>query len=193
MAVGWPGRLSSPSSRPPIRSCPKTLLASWQPEKRRNPRATNPFFASLPNRRAIHNDSTKRLLHLAAWPLLFKSEQDVNALTGQKTEARKGRMPTASFGSGQVLEKAQNGNGRLLEKVGMDLGLAPCRLGVGAASAWTRRDSANSQRDKSIGLCPCIRASNKGKMHNAQSVHANSRREPAANAISACRDAEPRA
>jgi hypothetical protein len=60
------GRLSSPSSRPPIRSCPKTLLASWQPEKRRNPRVTNPFFASLPNRRAIHNGSTERLLHMAA-------------------------------------------------------------------------------------------------------------------------------
>ena len=49
-----------------------------------------------------------------------------------------------------------NGNGRLLEKVGMDLGLrrsrlglAPRRFGALAASVWDRRDHANSQRDKS--------------------------------------------
>jgi hypothetical protein len=48
----------------------------------------------------------------------------------------KGRRPGASSQSGQALEKAQNGNGRLLEKVGMDLGLAPRPLGVGATSAW---------------------------------------------------------
>jgi hypothetical protein len=29
----------------------------------------------------------------------------------------------------QAVEKAQNGNGQLLAKVGMDLGLAPRRLG----------------------------------------------------------------
>jgi hypothetical protein len=45
-------------------------------------------------------------------------------------------MPNASCKSGQALEKAQNGNGQLLEKVGMDLGLAPRPLGVGATSAW---------------------------------------------------------
>jgi hypothetical protein len=45
-------------------------------------------------------------------------------------------MPNAFFESGQALEKAQNGDGWLFEKVGMDLGLAPCRLGVGATSAW---------------------------------------------------------
>jgi hypothetical protein len=47
-------------------------------------------------------------------------------------------MANASCDSGQALEKAQNGNGRLLEKVGMDLGLAPVGLG-----------STVSQRDKS--------------------------------------------
>ena len=52
----------------------------------------------------------------------------------------KGRMPDASCESGQALEKAQNGNGQLLEKVGMDLGLAPRPLGFGAASVsgWRR-------------------------------------------------------
>jgi hypothetical protein len=45
----------------------------------------------------------------------------------------------ASCESCQVLEKAQNGNGQLLEKVGMDLGLAPLPLGFGATSAWVWR------------------------------------------------------
>ena len=53
----------------------------------------------------------------------------------------------ASCESGQALEKAQNGNGRLLEKVGMDLGLAPRPLGVGATSAWGRRNVG-------LGLAP---------------------------------------
>jgi hypothetical protein len=50
-----------------------------------------------------------------------------------------GPMPNASCESGQALEEAQNGDGWLFEKVGMDFGLAPCRLGVGAMSAWGRR------------------------------------------------------
>jgi hypothetical protein len=65
-------------------------------------------------------------------------------------------MPDASCDGGQALEKAQNGNGQLLEEVGMDLKLAPLRLGLaprpfgaGAAPVWDRRDHANSQRDKS--------------------------------------------
>jgi hypothetical protein len=60
-----------------------------------------------------------------------------------------GRTPGASCESGQVLEKAQNGNGRLLEKVGMDLGLAPRPLGVGATSAWGwRRIRLGSTRQR---------------------------------------------
>jgi hypothetical protein len=66
-------------------------------------------------------------------------------------------MPDASCDGGQALEKAQNGNGQLLEEVGMDLNLAPLPLGFGATSVWgwrgvpvwDRRDHANSQRDKS--------------------------------------------
>jgi hypothetical protein len=42
-------------------------------------------------------------------------------------------------GRGRANEKGQNGNGRLLEKVGMDLGLAPLPLGFGATSIWGRR------------------------------------------------------
>jgi hypothetical protein len=34
------------------------------------------------------------------------------------------------------------------------LGLAPCRLGIDATSAWDRRDHANSQRDKSQSYDP---------------------------------------
>jgi hypothetical protein len=45
-------------------------------------------------------------------------------------------MVKASCESGQALEKAQNGNGRLLEKLGMDLGLAPRPFGFGAMSVW---------------------------------------------------------
>jgi hypothetical protein len=48
----------------------------------------------------------------------------------------KGRRPGASCDSGQALEEARNGNGQLLEKVGMDLGLAPRPFGFGATSAW---------------------------------------------------------
>jgi hypothetical protein len=54
-------------------------------------------------------------------------------------------------------EEAQNGNGRLLEKVGMDLGLAPLPLGFGATQVWGWRRARfgidgtmlHSQRDKS--------------------------------------------
>src|ERR1700735_297051 len=59
--------------------------------------------------------------------------------------------------SGQALEKAQYGNGQLLEKVGMDLGLAPLPLGFGATPAWGWRraglgstNHANYQRDKAV-------------------------------------------
>jgi hypothetical protein len=45
-------------------------------------------------------------------------------------------MPDASCDGGQALEKAQNGNGELLEEVGMDLNLAPLPLGFGATSVW---------------------------------------------------------
>ena len=50
--------------------------------------------------------------------------------------------------SGQAFEKAQNGNGQLLEKVGMDLGLAPRPLGFGATSVWElgRRAGWGSER-----------------------------------------------
>jgi hypothetical protein len=95
-------------------------------------------------------------------------------------EDGKGRMPDTSCESGQALEKAQNGNGRLLEKVGMDLGLAPCRLGVGATSVWglaPRRSGIDKSHRAKI---------NEVKKHNMESARANSRREnPTANAISA--------
>ena len=51
-------------------------------------------------------------------------------------------MPLAD--SGQALEKAQNGNGQLLEKVGMDLGLAPRPLGVGATRLGLARAGLGS-------------------------------------------------
>ena len=51
------------------------------------------------------------------------------------------------------------------------LGLAPRRLGVGAAPAWVWRDHANSQR---IRIC----AITKETMHNTETFHANNRREP---------------
>jgi hypothetical protein len=71
-------------------------------------------------------------------------------------------MPDASCETGQALEKAQNGSGQLLEKRlawiwvrrHEGLGSAPRRLGVGAMSAWDRRDHANSQRDKSQSYDP---------------------------------------
>jgi hypothetical protein len=61
------------------------------------------------------------------------------ALRASSGTGRRRQGANASCESGQVLEKAQNGNGRLLEKVGMDLGLAPRPLGVGATSVWVWR------------------------------------------------------
>ena len=46
----------------------------------------------------------------------------------------------------QAFEKAQNGNGRLLLRVGMDLGLAPLPLGVGATRSRPRRCSSGEFR-----------------------------------------------
>jgi hypothetical protein len=66
----------------------------------------------------------------------------------------KGRMPNASCESGQAFEKAQNGNGQLLEKVGMDLGLAPRRLGFGAMSVWGWRRAGL----ESTGPCYAVNA-----------------------------------
>ena len=62
----------------------------------------------------------------------------------------KGSTPGASCESGQALEKAQNGNGQLLEKVGMDLGLAPRPLGFGATSAGVGATSAWGCRRRKI-------------------------------------------
>jgi hypothetical protein len=62
-------------------------------------------------------------------------------------------MPDASCDSGQALEKAQNGKGQLLEKVGMDLGLAPRRLGFGAMPVWVwRRAGLGSTGPCQVGL-----------------------------------------
>ena len=113
---------------------------------------------------------------------LFKSECALYDLHNQKTEARlatrgtgrekmvlnktaavcifcdmgrggKGRRPDASCESGQALEKAQNGNGQLLEKVGMDLGLAPRPLGFGATSVWGWRCAGLGSRGMLSGQC----------------------------------------
>jgi hypothetical protein len=65
------------------------------------------------------------------------------------------------------------------------LGLAPRRLGFGATPVWAgaapvgidgTMPTVNAIR--AIGLCLCICATNKAKMHNAESVHDNSRRAP---------------
>jgi hypothetical protein len=60
---------------------------------------------------------------------------------------RQGPTPDAACESGQALEKAENDNGWLLEKVGIDLGLAPHPFGVGATSAWGWRRAG-------LGLAP---------------------------------------
>jgi hypothetical protein len=58
----------------------------------------------------------------------------------------------ASCESRQALEKAQNGNGQLLEKVGMDLGLAPRLLGVGATSVWGWRRGVLGLVSRRLGV-----------------------------------------
>ena len=75
-------------------------------------------------------------------------------LTRKRERAARGERRTPSCGSGQALEKAQNGNGRLLEKVGMDLGLAPRWLGFGAMSAWGSRRAGLG----STGPCATVKA-----------------------------------
>jgi hypothetical protein len=114
----------------------------------------------------------------------------------------KGRMPGASCDSGQALEKAQNGKGQLLEKVGMDLGLAPRRLGFGATPVWGWRRPGLGLAPRRLGIdgtMPTVNAIRavldlpilqalfaiRRPLRNIESVHANSRREPTANAISA--------
>jgi hypothetical protein len=57
----------------------------------------------------------------------------------ERTRARCASFSRARATGGQALENAQNGNGQLLEIVGMDLGLAPRPLGFGATSAWVWR------------------------------------------------------
>ncbi len=47
--------------------------------------------------------------------------------------------PKTPIGVAQAIEKAQNGNGRLLLRVGLDLRLAPLPLGLGTMSATPRR------------------------------------------------------
>jgi hypothetical protein len=92
---------------------------------------------------------------------LCKTGPDLNNLTNQKKRrglARgasgggKGRMPNASCEGGQALEKAQNGNGQLLEKVGMDLGLAPRPLGFGAMSVWGWRHVGLGLASRRLGI-----------------------------------------
>jgi hypothetical protein len=73
-------------------------------------------------------------LGLGIWIVLNKTA--VVRVFSEIGRGGKGRMPNASCESRQALKKAQNGNGQLLSKVGMDLGLAPRRLGFGAARVW---------------------------------------------------------
>jgi hypothetical protein len=51
-------------------------------------------------------------------------------------------MPLAM--GGQALEKAQNGNGQLLEEVGMDLNLAPHPFGIDGTMPTVNAIRANS-------------------------------------------------
>ena len=88
-------------------------------------------------------------------------------------------MPDAPRESGQALEKAQNGNGQLLEKVGMDLGLAPRPLGFGAISVWGWRYVGLGLAPRRLGLDgtmlpsqrlkTCIRQNQNVKYHPNQS------------------------
>src|SRR5271165_6356088 len=48
------------------------------------------------------------------------------------------------YGAGHAFEKARNGNAQVLSKVGVDLGFAPCRLGVGAAAPRSTQPCARS-------------------------------------------------
>jgi 5-(aminomethyl)-3-furanmethanol phosphate kinase len=63
---------------------------------------------------------------------------------------RRGSGVDFSACDGQALEKTENGNGRLLQEVGMDLGSAPDPFGVGAATerAVRLRGAARSSRAK---------------------------------------------
>src|SRR5579863_2801847 len=65
------------------------------------------------------------------------------------TEASRGD----SCGDRQAFEKAQNGNGQLLEIVGMDSGLAPHPLGFGATSAWVWRHTGLARAAVSTLRC----------------------------------------
>jgi hypothetical protein len=67
-----------------------------------------------------------------------------NSRSKEGEEGGLGARANASCEIDQALEKAQNGNGQLLEKVGMDLGLAPCPLGFGATPVWDSRGAEAS-------------------------------------------------
>jgi hypothetical protein len=105
----------------------------------------------------------------------------VLSVNGQGAARGECRMPLAM--GGQALEKAQNGNGQLLEEVGMDLNLAPLPLGCGATSVWGWRRARlgstgpcqQSTRYEPIlqARCAILRP-----LRNMESVRANSRREP---------------
>jgi hypothetical protein len=69
-------------------------------------------------------------------------------------EERRRPNPGAPCDGVQALEKAQNGNGRLLSNVGMDLGLAPRPLGFGAMSVWDLRRAGLA----SSGRLPTVNA-----------------------------------
>ena len=76
-------------------------------------------------------------------------------------------------GGGSNARPYRNGNGRLLEKVGMDLGLAPRPLGFGATSLWDRRRvrlgiDGTMPTVNAIGAIRLCLCANKEKVHNAR-------------------------
>jgi hypothetical protein len=91
------------------------------------------------------------------------TESTANGTMRCLSAAQGGARRDASCDRWQALEKAQNGNWQLLEKVGMDLGLAHSRLGLaplplgfGATPAWDSRrarlgsPAAAARKDRSL-------------------------------------------
>ena len=63
-----------------------------------------------------------------------------------------GQALARAAAASQALGSTRNGNGQVLQRLGMDLGSAPLRLGFGAPCAWVRGSVRNDGRTSSPPL-----------------------------------------
>jgi|HubBroStandDraft_1064217.scaffolds.fasta_scaffold17694_4 hypothetical protein len=133
---------------PPVRGRPSALaLRRCLPLGNRRNAATHARRTRFSP--ACLTGATKRLLHLAAWPLLFKSEQDLMLLLARKLRRARGECRLPLSGAAKSLKRLKTAMGGYWKKLAwiwvwrhVGLGLAPRRLGLDGTAPTVKEHRA---------------------------------------------------